>query len=115
MPVFEVNGHSRSSIPQILVTFASGVTDEMLLEPYSESPCNFIGYLKNEPGSSVAVTGCLENPKDTMHFTLLSDKNTLSTAYIMDFNGLVTADENPFEHQTGTLLINIISLEIFCY
>ena len=115
MPVFEVNGYSRSNIPQILVTFANGATDEMLLEPYSESPCNFIGYLKNEPGSSVAVTGCLENPKDTMHFTLLSDKNTLSAAYIMDFNGLVTADENPFEYQTGTLLINIISFETYCF
>jgi hypothetical protein len=100
LPSFNVNGYSRSNIPEMSVTFENGATHEMVLEPYSNSPCNFIGHLKSQPDSSVAVTGCLANPEDKMHITLLSDLNTRSPTYVVDFNGLVTADENPFATQT---------------
>jgi len=99
MPQFTISGYSRSNVPEIKVAFENGNTHEMILEPFSESPCNFIGELKSEPGSSVGVTGCLENPEDKMYITLLSDDNSLSYAYIMDYDGKVTADENPFKNQ----------------
>ena len=101
MPSFTVNGYSRTNVPEMSVTFENGATHEMVLEPYSKSPCNFIGQLKNQPDSSVAVTGCLNNPEDKMHITLLSELNTRSPTFVVDFNGLVTADENPFATQTG--------------
>ena len=83
------------------VAFENGQNHEMILKPYSKSPCNFIGELKDEPGSSVGITGCLKNPGDKMYITLLSDDNTLSFAYVMDYDGKVTADENPLLQQTG--------------
>ena len=36
---------------------------------------NYIGYLKNTPGSSVAVTGDIVQPEDRMDITLLSQNN----------------------------------------
>ena len=101
MPQFTISGYSRSNVPEITVAFENGNTHEMILEPFSESPCNFIGELKSEPGSAVGVTGCLENPEDKMYITLLSDDNSLSYAYIMDYDGTVTADESPFKNQKG--------------
>ena len=82
------------------VTFENGATHEMVLEPYSETPCNFIGQLKNSP-SSLAVTGCMNNPDDKMHITLLSDLNTNSAIYELDYDGHVTALENPLNNQKG--------------
>ena len=102
LPSFKILGFSRSNVPEMSVTFENGETHEMVLEPYSESPCNFIGHLKNSP-SSLAVTGCLNTPKDKMHITLLSHLNTRSAMYEMDYEGHVTAEENPFKYQTGLI------------
>ena len=104
LPSFEISGHSRSNIPEMSVTFENGETHEMMLEPYSESPCNFIGQLKNVD-SSVAVTGCMNKAGDKMHITLLADANTRSTTYELGFDGQVTAQENPFKTQTGTFYV----------
>ena len=95
-----MSGYSRSNIPEMSVTFENGEAHEMVLEPYSESPCNFIGKLKNVE-SSVAVTGCMEKAGDKMHITLLADANTRSTTYELGFDGKVAAQENPFKTQTG--------------
>ena len=84
------------------VTFENGVSHSMVLEPYSESPCNFNGHLENQP-STVAVTGCMTKPGDQMHITLLSDLSTKSSMYTMDFDGHVTAHENPFKYQKGVV------------
>jgi len=73
----------------------------MVLEPYSNSPCNFIGKLSNDPSSSVAVTGCLNQPGDKMHITLLSGIQSRSLIYSLDFDGQVTALENPTKYQTA--------------
>jgi len=99
LPSFHISGYSRSNIPEMSVTFDNGETHEMELEPYSETPCTFIGQLKNTP-SSLAVTGCLNNDEDKMHITLLADANTKTNIYELDFNGQVTAQENPFRTQT---------------
>ncbi len=100
LPSFKISGYSRSNVPEMSVTFGNEDTHEMVLEPYSESPCNFIGHLKNSP-SSVAVTGCLDAPEDKVHITLLSHLNTVSSMYEMDYEGHVTAEENPFKYQKG--------------
>ena len=102
LPTFHISGYSRSNIPEMSVTFDNGETHEMELEPYSETPCTFIGQLKNTP-SSLAVTGCLNNDEDKMHITLLADANTKTNIYELDFNGQVTAQENPFRTQTGSI------------
>ena len=94
------------------VTFENGVSYDMRLEPYSNSPCNFIGELKDHP-SSLAVTGCLDKPGDKMHITLLSDLNTKSYLYEMDYEGHITAEENPFKYQKGLIIIAEIELFIF--
>lgn len=101
LPSFKISGYSRSNVPEMSVTFENGETHEMILEPYSESEsqCNFIGSLKSEPGSSLAVTGCMEKPGDEMHITLLSAFNTLATTYTLDYDGRVTAVESPIKHQ----------------
>ena len=113
MPQFTISGYSRSNVPEISVAFENGNTHEMILEPFSESPCNFIGELKSEPGSSVGVTGCLENPEDKMYITLLSDDNSLSYAYIMDYDGTVTADESPFKNQKGFHITKQFHLDFY--
>ena len=115
MPRFTISGYSRSNVPEINVAFENGKTHEMILEPFSESSCNFIGELKSEPGSSVGVTGCLENPDDKMYITLLSDDNSLSYAYIMDYDGKVTADENPFKNQKGFYITKQFHIDFCIY
>ena len=82
------------------VTFENGVSDSLVLEPYSNSACNFIGHLANHP-SSAAVTGCLNNPGDKMAITLLTELNTQSNIYELDFFGNVAILENPFKDKKG--------------
>jgi predicted Zn-dependent protease len=101
LPSFKIAGYSRSNVPELSVTFANGQTQEMILEPYYESRCNFIGSIKSEPGSSVGVTGCLDKQGDEMHITLLSALNIGSTSYTVDYNGHVSAIESPFKYQKG--------------
>ena len=103
MPSFKIHGYSRTTVPEMSVTFENGVSYDLVLEPYSKSPCNFIGTLKDHP-STAAVTGCLNKPEDKMHITLLSDLNTKSAMYEMDFNGRLKALENPFKYQKGSFL-----------
>ena len=107
LPTFKISGNSRAGIPEVKVGFENGLTHEMVLEPYSNSPCNFIGRLKNVPSSSVAVTGCLEKPGDKMHITMISDIKTKSSIFELDFYGQVTALQNPQKFQKG---MNIIFL-----
>ena len=104
LPSFKIAGYSRSNLPEMAVTFENGHTDEMILEPYSNSPCNFVGELKNNHGT-VAVTGCLHKPGDKMHITVLSDHNTKSSIYELNYDGHVTALENPFKYQKGLYFI----------
>ena len=114
LPKFEILGVSRSNIPDMTVTFENGGTHEMILEPYTRSPCNFIGKIKNLR-SSVAVTGCMKSPGDVMHITLLSELNHNSPMYEVDYDGYVTALASPFQHQKGFdffIIILIIPLSL---
>ena len=91
-------------MPDMRVTFENGISDVMVLEPFTKSPCNFIGKLKRYP-SSLAVTGCMNNPGDKMHITLLADINTESAMYELDFDGRVTIIESPFKYHKGNLIL----------
>ena len=63
----------------------------------SKVGCNYLGHLRNDAASSVAVTGCLNNPGDIMEVTLIS-KNNINKMFKVDFNGNAEILENPFEH-----------------
>ena len=81
--------------------FANGVNDDLLLEHYrmnKESPigCNYLGHLRNSPSSSVGVTGCLNQPGDTMEVTIISEHN-INKMFSVDFNRNAEVIKNPFE------------------
>ena len=92
---------STEEPPSIQVTFANGVRDHFVLAHYrmneeSVVGCNYLGHLGSSVSSSVAVTGCLNNPGDTMEVTLIS-KNNINKMFAVDFNGNAKAIKNPFE------------------
>ena len=107
---FVVNEHvafnvisSRTVVepPTIQVTFANGVKDYMDLKHFkmnevSAVGCNYIGRLRNDPTSSLAVTGCLNKPGDKMEVTLIS-KNNKNIMFSVDFEGNVETLKIPYE------------------
>ena len=86
------------------MTFPNGVHDELELRQYifPGSPdvgCNYLGRLRNDHTSSVAVTGCLDEPGDSMEVTLISKNNINKNKLLkVDFYGNAETLENPFEH-----------------
>ena len=112
-PCLEVVGYSsggcnNTGIPKIKVIFASGLTDEMILEPSFPgpncSPCNFLGTLMNMTSSSLAVTGCLEKPGDKMDITMFTD--TIGWVMTLDYGGQVTVLRTPCVHPPCNALEN---------
>ena len=98
------------------MTFPNGVQDELKLRQYkfpgaSDAGCNYLGRLRNDDTSSVAVTGCLEKAGDIMEITLLS-KNNINKMYKVDFFGNAEILENPFEHGGIRKIYNSISLQV---
>ena len=107
---------SLNQPPSIQVRFANGVQDELELTQYkfdgkSEVGCNFLGRLRNDVASSVAVTGCLNKPGDIMEVTLLS-KNNINKLFKVDFDGNAEVLENPFENGGIKEIKNTISLHV---
>jgi len=96
-----VSSRSIEEAPTIQVTFANGVKDDLELTHYrmnkeSAVGCNYIGHLRSNPSSSVAVTGCLNKPGDRMDVTLISKHNT-NKMFSVDFDGNAKPIPNPFE------------------
>ena len=88
--------------PSIAVSFASGVQDDFMLKHYkmhesSTAGCNYLGRLRNNPSSSIAVTGCMNKPGDRIDITLISEHNT-NKMFTVDFFGKTEIVKNPFEH-----------------
>ena len=97
-----LSSRSIKDPPSITVTFPNGVKDELELSQYkfqevSEDGCNYLGHLRNDVASSVAVTGCLNNPGDVMEITLIS-KNNVNKMFAIDFYGNSEIIKNPFEN-----------------
>ena len=70
---------SDVSPPKINITFADKTNDvlELRHERGSDSSprrCAYTGYLRKNPSSIVAVTGCLAKPGDKLEITILSEK-----------------------------------------
>ena len=86
-------------MPQIRVAFKDGTKDIFVLKhhvalPYSRhldpsQICNYIGYLKHESGSVVAVTGCLKmhDINSKMYITLLSERSRYQKYFVIDTYG----------------------------
>ena len=96
--------------PSIEVVFPNGFHDELVLTEYklfkaSKGIHNYIGYLKNTPESSVAVTGSLNGPDDRIEITLLSEHNT-DEMFEVDYFGKTTILSIPLEIRSKGELIN---------
>lgn len=103
-----VASRSIEVAPTIQVTFADGRKDALELNHYKHNEkssigCNYIGTLRNDPTSSVAVSGCLNKPGDKMEVTMISDysKNQM---FMIDFNGNAEVIHNPFAIG-GTMIV----------
>ena len=87
--------------PQINVTFADKSIDNFELKHHrikADSPirCNYLGHLRSNRSSIVAVTGCLDKPGDRMEITMFSEK-TKNKMYTVDYNGKTEPLKGPFE------------------
>ena len=69
--------------------------------------CNYLGHLKSDPASSsVAATGCLNNPGDRMDVTIISENN-INKMFSVDFDGHAEVISNPFE-EGGKIIIELL-------
>ena len=96
-----ISSRSIEEPPSVKVTFANGIQDEMDLTHYrmhadSATRCTYMGQLRGDRSSSVAVTGCLNKPGDRMEVTLIS-KHNINKMFTVDFEGNAEVIENPFE------------------
>ena len=86
-----ISSRSIEEPPTIEVSFANGVKDHLELKHFKMNEaypirCTYIGKLKNDPISSVAVSGCLNEPGNKMEVTLLSNNNK-NSMFLVDFEG----------------------------
>ena len=86
-----ISSRSIEEPPTIEVLFANGVKDNLELQHFKMNEaypirCTYIGKLKNDPISSVAVSGCLNEPGNKMEVTLLSNNNK-NSMFLIDFDG----------------------------
>ena len=106
---------SIQQAPEINVTFADKSKDTLELTHHkmkADSPmrCNYLGNLRHDRASVVAVTGCLDKPGDKMEVTMFSTK-AKNMMYTVDYNGNTEAIKGAFED--GGIRIynfNILSL-----
>ena len=93
-PTFKIikkpTSKNKLEVPLIKVTFANGVEDHFDLKHYNPGiggiGCNYLGRLMNDVSSSVAVTGCLDKPGDTLDITMIS-KNSNYSLFVVDYFG----------------------------
>ena len=108
--VFQITAsRSAEEPPSIRVKFDNGVEDDMELVHYKMNKnsvvgCNYLGRLTTQPSSSsVAVTGCLNNPGDTMDVTIISQYN-INKMFSVDVDGHAEVIKNPFEDGGKTII-----------
>ena len=93
-PTFKIikkpTSKNKLEVPLIKVTFANGVEDHFDLKHYNPGiggiGCNYLGRLMNDVSSSVAVTGCLDKPGDSMEITMLT-KLSKHFMFMLDYYG----------------------------
>jgi hypothetical protein len=97
---FNVIASRSMEVPPTIEVTLSGVKDGLELTHYrmndeSVVGCNYLGYLRNSPSSSVAVTGCLNKPGDRMEVTMISEHH-VHKMFAVDFNGNAEIIKSPF-------------------
>ena len=108
---FHVIASRSMEVPPTIDVTLNGVKDGLELTHYrmndeSAVGCNYLGYLRNSPSSSVAVTGCLNKPGDRMEVTMIS-KNSVHKMFSVDFNGNAEIIKNPFEEGGEIIRFNV--------
>ena len=109
---FHVIASRSMEVPPTIDVTLNGVKDGLELTHYrmndeSAVGCNYLGYLRNSPSSSVAVTGCLNKPGDRMEVTMIS-MNSVHKMFSVDFNGNVDIIKSPFEKGGQIVQINVL-------
>ena len=110
---------STEEPPSIRVMFENGVEDDIELVHYkmnedSVAGCNYLGHLKTQPStSSVAVTGCLNNPGDRMDVTIISENN-INKMFSVDFDGHAEVISNPFE-EGGKIITELLRFWVWYF
>ena len=94
-----------------MVNFSNGIRDYLDVERYSMierdlTKCNYVGRLRNDSMSSVAITGCLRKPGDIMEMTILS-KNNVNKVFIVDFDGRTRTINPKFRDKGKVERLNI--------
>ena len=87
-------------IPNILVTFPDGYSDNLVLNHfYSENDnadgCHFLGHLKNEQEACIAMTGCIGS--EDVEFTIMSEHAPENGLFKWKLDGNVEVIDHPFK------------------
>jgi len=88
-------------IPNILVTFPDGYSDNLVLNHfYSENDnadgCHFLGHLKNEQEACIAMTGCIGS--EDVEFTIMSEHAPENGLFKWKLDGNVEVIDHPFKN-----------------
>jgi len=110
-----ISSRSIEEPPSIEVTL-NGLKGGLELTHYrmndeSAVGCNYLGYLRNTPSSSVAVTGCLNKPGDRMEVTIISEGN-INQMFTVDFNGNAEIIKSPFEEGALSRAIKVPKISL---
>ena len=110
MPRFEILkkpiSQNMLEPPLIKVTFENGEQDFFELSPIKTNGqppkgCNYLGRLRNSPStSSIAVTGCLDKPGDSLEITMLSEHSN-HRMFTIDYYGNTEIIEPPNPHNSN--------------
>jgi len=88
-------------IPNILVTFPDGYSDNLVLNHfYSENDhadgCHFLGHLKNEQEACIAMTGCIGS--EDVEFTMMSEHAPENGLFKWKLDGNVEVIDHPYKN-----------------
>ena len=104
VPTIKVSqARSKSSVPEMHITFADGHEDKLILHRHfisgaesmmdEQMGCNYLGHLEKDASACVAVTGCLG---EDMELTINSKHNTKTNIYLLQKSGEVHLLPRPF-------------------
>ena len=104
VPTIKVSqARSKSSVPEMHITFADGHEDKLILHRHfisgaermmdEQMGCNYLGHLEKDASACVAVTGCLG---EDMELTINSKHNTKTNIYLLQKSGKVQLIPRPF-------------------
>jgi len=104
-----VSSRSIEEPPTMKVTFHNGLEDDLELTHYKMNKaapigCNYIGRLRGDPTSSVAVSGCLNKPEDRLQVTLHS-KNNFNKMFKVDSFGNAEIVRSPFQDGAKSVMM----------